>query len=186
MLLESDDETVNSVKQLLNLSEELLSNIHNEIEQVDKDNEHIAHPGHQTVLTHDKVVKGDIIPVDAIPESHVKENFRPFYTMSEDEYEREEREAFALASALEHGSKLESSKQLSTVLTSTRSQLHSDSNVMNHINSEGIVISGFGEDRDKELAKVEVIMKGDLFTMSLFWKAVPQEVMLVLRQVFDK
>lgn len=164
-----------------------MHSINHELDEVTRENVHTPHTGHQTVLTHDKVINGDLIPVDAIPESHVKSDFRPFYTMSEDQYEREEKEALALASALENGSRLGSSKNPSTILNSLLQShaLNSESNAAN-TNSEGIIISGFGEDRDKELAKVEVIMKGDLFTMSLFWKAEHREVLLVLRQVFDK
>lgn len=178
---------MNSVKQLLSLSEELLLSINNELTQVDPEhNEH--HHVHQTVQVADKMLNGDVIPADVIPESHVKSDFRPFYTMSEDQYEREEKEALALVSALEHGSKFGNSKQPSTVLTSTMYShaLLSESHITHHTNSEGVIVSGFGEDRDKELSKVEVIMKGDLFTMTLFWKAERKEVLLVLRQVFDK
>lgn len=57
---------------------------------------------------------------------------------------------------------------------------------LQHVNSEGILVGGFGEDLDRELAKVEILMKGDLFTMTLFWKANVREVLLIMRHVFDK
>lgn len=168
-----------------------MTSINNEIDLVDKGKLRSNRNTQQHVANKDKVVNGDLIPADVIPESHVKSDFRPFYTMSEDQYEREEKLALALASALENGSQLGGdapSKQTSTILASHADSqvLHSETSALQTTNSEGVIISGFGEERDKNLAKVEVIMRGDLYTMTLFWRAAKKEVFLVLRHVFDK
>ncbi len=171
------DETETSVQNLLSKSEQLLASM-----------EKIKIAG-----VEDKVlqsvspslnVDGDLVPADVISTSHMRPGFRPFYTLSEDAYEQEESEAFE---KVEESHRVGSSIFPAQSATGDRrkSVLQPDGN-LHHVNSEGIIVAGFGEDHDKELAKVEILMKGDLFTMTLFWKAHLREVLLVMRHVFDR
>jgi hypothetical protein len=177
---EEIDETETSIQNLLSKSEQVLSSLN----KMKINAASIGPTATQSGTVGKRVdspsinVDGDLVPAEVISSSHTKQGFRPFYTLSEDEYEREENDAF----------KKINGQNMSGPGTATSdrriSHLQPDTNHPRG-NSEDLAC-GFREDYDRELVKVEILMKGDLFSMTLFWKASAKEILLVMRHVFDR
>jgi hypothetical protein len=106
-------------------------------------------------------------------EAPTRVKFRPFYTLSEDTADCENHSVI-VPSPLNPMTTVAEVPSQATLLGVQR------------VNSEGKIIGGFGEEADQVLSKVEILMKGDLYNLSLFWKANSQQVLTVLRHAHTR